>query len=97
MSALTAVLSLYAWGMAAAIVFFLYLIARFFEEKAGQRSYYGLFLVPIVVLVLGALEYALYGQDLVGDMLGDILLFVGGVVLMIAGGNLLRLMVGGRK
>jgi hypothetical protein len=97
MSALTAVMSLYAWGVAAAIVFFLYLIARFFEEKAGQRSYYGLFLVPIVALVLGAFEYALYSKDFVGDFLGDALLFVGGVLLMIAGGNLLRLMVGGRK
>jgi hypothetical protein len=97
MSALTAVINLYAWGVAATIVFFLYLIARFYEEKAGQRSYYGLFLVPIVALVLGALEYALYSKDLVGDILGDTLLFVGGVLLMIAGGNLLRLMVGGRK
>lgn len=97
MSALTAVIELYAWGVAATIVFFLYLIARFFEEKAGQRSYYGLFLIPIVALALGALQYALYGQDLVGDMLGDALFFTGGVLLMIAGGNLLRLMVGGRK
>lgn len=97
MRILVAFIHLYSWCLAAAVVFFLYLIARFFEEKAGQRSYYELFLIPIVAFTLGALEYGLRSRDLVGNSWGDALLFVGGLALVSTGAYLLRLMVGGRK
>lgn len=90
-------ISLYSWIVAAAIVFFLYHIARFFEEKAGQRSYYQVFLIPMIAFVLGALQYMWRSDDFVGDILGDALFFGGGLALVLASGYLLHLMVGRRK
>ena len=97
MRVLVAAIHLYSWGLAAVTTYFLYLIARFFEEKAGQRSYYGVFLVPTMAFIIATLEYALRSNDFVGDIGGDLLFFAGGVILIAAGSYLFRLMVGGRK
>jgi len=97
MRILTAVIYLYSWSLAAVITYFLYLIARFFEGKTGQRSYYGIFLVPTVAFVIAALQYALRSNDFVGDISGDALLFAGGLILISAGSYLLRLMIGGKR
>ncbi len=97
MRILTAAIYLYSWSLAAVITYFLYLIARFFEEKAGQRSYHGIFLIPTIAFVIAALQYALRSDDFVGDISGDALFFAGGLILICAGSYLLRLMVGGRR
>ena len=80
-------LILYAWGAVAVILFFLFVVARFYEQKArqyeleGQRSLYQLFLVPLGCFILGALRYAWLVPRLGGDLVGDFLFLVGGVLL----------------
>jgi hypothetical protein len=78
-------------------VFFLFLIARFYEEKSGRRTFYSLFLIPIVLFAVAAINYAFPEPGLVGDFWGDLLRFVGGVILGGTGLFLLRLMIGGRS
>ncbi|NLS79732.1 MAG: hypothetical protein BWY77_01753 [bacterium ADurb.Bin431] len=97
MSILCAAMNLYSWGLAVVVIIFVYLIGRFFEEKAGQRSHYQAFLVPMVLFLLAALRYVAYAQDFVGDLVGDALLFGGGLALMLSCRHLLALMVGGKK
>jgi hypothetical protein len=88
---------LYTWTIVCILVFFLFLIARFYEEKSGRRTFYSLFLIPIVLFLAAAIKYAFPEPSLVGDFWGDLLRFVGGVILGGAGLFLLRLMIGGRS
>jgi len=91
------VLVTYSWVIIAILLFFLFLIARFYERKAHQRSHYQLFLLPLVLFLLGTLRYdSLSAHDFVGDLLGDSLFFAGGVASAILGYYLLDLMTGGR-
>ncbi len=96
MKILTAAATLYTWVLAAVILTFLYFIGRFFEEKAGQRTYYQGFAIPICLFVLAAARYAIWGKDFVGDIWGDTLAFVGGLTLILLGSHLRRLMIGER-
>jgi len=75
----------------------LFAIARFYEEKSGRRSFYMLFLVPLLLLGIAAIIYAPLSPLIVGNFWGDLLRCLGGVVLGGAGVYLLRLMIGGRS
>ncbi len=97
MKAFLSLIHLYSWALGAAVIFFLFLIAKFYQDKAGQRSYYGAFLLPLVAFVAAALIYAWHGQDLVGNERADLLFFGGGAALLAASSYLRRLMVGGRR
>ena len=77
-------------------MFFLFAIARFYEEKSGRRSFYTLFLIPIGLFGIAAVKYAFSDQGIVGDIWGDSIRFLGGVILGAAGYFLFRLMIGGR-
>jgi len=91
------VLVTYSWVIIAILLFFFFLIARFYERKARQKSHYQLFLLPLVLFLLGILRYDfLFAGNFVGDLLGDTLFFVGGVATGILGYHLLDLMTGGR-
>ena len=91
------VLMTYSWVIIAILLFFFFLIARFYERKAHQKSHYQLFLFPLVLFLLGILRYDfLFAGNFVGDLLGDTLFFVGGVATAILGYHLLDLMTGGR-
>ena len=97
MTSINLVLMTYSWVIIAILLFFLFLIARFYERKAHQRSHYQLFLLPLVLFLLGTLRYDfLFAGDFVGDLLGDTLFFTGGVASAILGYHLLNLMTGGR-
>jgi len=89
-------MTLYSGILAAIVIGFLFFIARFFEEKAGQRTYYAVFVAPVCLFLLAAARYAFGNQDLVGDFWGDALLFGGGVSLVVLVNRLRRLMVGDR-
>jgi len=97
MKVVNSVLIIYAWGIAALLSLTLFLIARFYEEKAGQRSYYQLFIIPSLLFLVGGVRYALIAGDLVGDVAGDVALFLGGVFLSILSYFLFNLMTGGRR
>lgn len=97
MRVLAAIATILNWGIAAVICFFLYLIGRFFEEKAGQRTFYQAFAIPMVFCVVGAVRYVAFGQDFVGDPIGDALLFGAGLALIAMSNYLKHLMVGERE
>jgi hypothetical protein len=86
------------------LIFFLFLIGRFYEIRFGQRSYYQLLLLPLFFFVLSAVWDVFIsndytgnpGLDFVGSFWSDLLLFVGGLGLLILCSSLFRLMMGGR-
>lgn len=91
------ILMTYSWVTIAILLFFLFLIARFYERKAHQKSHYQLFLFPLVLFLLGTLRYDfLFAGNFVGDPFGDTLFFAGGVATTILSYHLLNLMTGGR-
>ncbi|MEJ2557209.1 MAG: hypothetical protein P8186_13455 [Anaerolineae bacterium] len=92
---LSNILTLYTWGGIAVLLFFLFAIARFFERKSSRRSFYPLFLLPVVFFVGGALRYFVVG-DFVGDPWGDVARVIGGALICGLGYFLLNLMTGGR-
>jgi len=101
---LGSILIVYSWFVAAILVFFLFLIARFYELRFGQRSYYQLLLVPLSLFVVAAIWDAFFVNDQTGDPLldfvgaigPDLLLLVGGLLLLILCYSLYRTMMGGR-
>lgn len=101
---LSSALIVYSWIVAAALVFFLFLIGRFYEVRFGGKSYYQLLLLPLSFFVLAAFwdvfgsnEYTgNAGLDFVGAFWSDLLLFLGGVGLIVLCYALFRLMMGGR-
>lgn len=97
-------LIVYSWVVAATLVFFLFLIARFYEMRFGQKSYYQLFLIPFLFFVIGAVADAFIANqytgnpllDFVGHVWSDLLLLAGGVVLIVLCCALSKTMMGGR-
>jgi hypothetical protein len=94
-SLLASILTLYTWGGVSVLLFFLFAIARFFERKSSRRSYYPLFLLPVLLFLGSALRYLIIG-DFVGDLWGDLGRVLGGVLAFGLGYFLLNLMTGGR-
>ena len=89
-------LTLYIWGAVSVLIILLNRIARFYQLTSGRRSYYQLFWVPLACISLGALRYATQGMP-GGDVLGDGLMLIGGVLLIGLGYYLLKLMTGSRS
>jgi hypothetical protein len=94
---ISGILTIYSWGTVCVILYFLFAIARFYEEKSGRRSYYSFFLVPMVLFAIAAAKYTFLAPVIVGDFWGDLLRFMGGIILIGMGAFLLRLMIGGRS
>jgi hypothetical protein len=90
-------LTLYAWIAAVLFMAFLFLIARFYEVKSRERTYFRLFLVPAILFLTAGIRYAFAADSWVGDSAADLLLFFGGISALLLGQNLLRLMTGGRR
>lgn len=89
---------IYTWAVVCILVFFLFAIARFYEQKSGRRSYYQFFIIPIGLFAIAALKYAIPpGRNIIGDFWGDGLRFIAGLILGVAGFLLLKLMMGGRS
>ena len=97
MSTLTKLLTLYIWAGIAALLMLLYHIGHFYQATTGLRSHYRFFLVPIVLFLAGMLRYVMIGTGFAGDVLGDLLFFLGGLSLAVIGYFLLKLMTGGRS
>ena len=97
MTVITSALTLYNWGVVAVLLIFQFLIARFYDKKSGQRTYYALFLVPALLFLVVAARYAFWVGDLAGDVWSDSLLFLGGGILVTLSAFLFRLMMGGER
>lgn len=79
-SALSQLLTLYTWFVLASVLAFLMLIARFYERFSGQRTYFRLFIMPVLLFGAGAVRYASIDQ-VAHDPFGDLLTAAGGVML----------------
>jgi hypothetical protein len=97
MNFLSGILNIYIWGVVCVLLFFLFAIGRFYEQKSGRRSYYPSFFVPIVLFAIAAVRYTFVTPVIVGDLWGDLLRFMGGLIVGGCGLFLLRLMVGSRS
>ena len=89
-------LILYIWGAVGVLIILLNRIARFYQITSGRKTYYQLFWVPFIFICLGALRYATVGL-LTGDVPGDSVMLLGGVLLIGLGYYLLKLMTGSRS
>ena len=90
-------LTIYVWIVAVVIIFFLFLIARFFQRKSGQRSYFELYVVPAVLFLMAGARYLFWGTSYVGDPIADCLLFFAGATTIGLSSYLFILMTGGRR
>ncbi len=69
------------WFAGAGVIYILALIARFYEINSGEKTYYRFFVMPPVVFGAATARYSNLDRW-GGDWLGDLLLFVGGAVLL---------------
>ena len=75
---------LYGWFMLAGLVVFLTLIARFYQRFAGERTYFWLFPIPILLFGLQAVRQTNYPDDPLSDLLAAVagLLLIGMCVFL---------------
>jgi hypothetical protein len=84
-------LSLFSWFALAALLFFMLLIARFYQKFSGERTYFSLFGVVIILFGISTVRYTSLHQ-ISGDLIADMLSFVGGCVLLVLSVQLYRKM-----
>lgn len=85
-------LMLFMWFPLASLLLLLLLIARFFEKFSGQRTYFRLYTLVIVLFGAAMVRYASVDR-ISGDLPGDVLMGTAGVLLALLSLHLLRLMV----
>lgn len=89
------VVTIFIWFGLSALLFLMALIARFYERLSGQRTFYGLFGVPVVAFAIATV--VLTRQDVIaGDAVADLSLTAGGVALSALCLHVYRLMTSGR-
>lgn len=76
------VLALLTWFPLAALIYIMLLIARFYQRFSGRRTYFRAFLIPIVMFGMASVRYA-SSERVTGDWIADLLLIVGGIVLIV--------------
>jgi hypothetical protein len=95
-AAFSQLLLLYTWFVLAAVLFFLLLIARFYQKFSGENTHFRWFILPIVLYGGAAMRYASI-DHIGGDIPGDALLGSAGLVLAFLCIHLYRQMTAGRK
>ena len=90
------ILLLYIWFPLAVVIAILLLIARFYETFSGDRTWYMLYLIPLVLFGVGVVRYASINQ-IAGDAFGDLSMGAAGAVLMVLSLRLYHQMTSGRK
>ncbi|HIE39302.1 MAG TPA: hypothetical protein EYH30_10335 [Anaerolineales bacterium] len=96
MTTATRIIAAVTWAEIGFLIFVLWRIARFYEHSSGRRAYSYLFLPPLLLLPSGAAYYITFDTDFVGCIPADLLLFLGGILLIIATTLLGQIMVGER-
>lgn len=87
---------LVTWFSVAILLFILALIARFYEQFAKKTTYYRWYAVPVLVLGSATARYVSLDQW-GGDIIGDALLFGGGIMLTVLCYHLYRQMTRSRE
>lgn len=75
-------LVLFTWFALIALVILMLLIARFYQNFSGKKTYFQGFLVPLILLGIASVRYTSLDQ-LARDDFADLLLGVGGMMLSI--------------
>ena len=94
MYAVQAILTAYSWVGVGILIMFLWRIAFFYEKTSNRWVGHYLLMIPGLILLAGVVTYLIVGKPLVGDSVGDLLLFVGGLGVAVFGIRLQRLMMG---
>jgi hypothetical protein len=97
MAVITLILVTYSWLIVGALIFFLWRIAYFYEKTSKERVGHPFLIIPTVLLAAGVIWYINAGGRFVGEPVGDLLLFAGGLSLFLFGFRLQELMTGERK
>lgn len=97
MTFVTKLSTIYIWIGIALLLLVINRIARFYELTTGVRSHHRMFIVPTLLFIAGAGRYIFVESGFAGDIIGDVLFFLGGVSLSLTGYYLLKLMTGGRS
>ncbi|MBZ0294727.1 MAG: hypothetical protein K8L99_19345 [Anaerolineae bacterium] len=89
-------LLLYGWFAIAALIAFMLLIARFYQNFSGELTHFRWYTLPLFFYGVAIVRYSSINQAS-GDLLGDLSLGVAGAVLLFLCLHLYRLMTAGRK
>ncbi len=87
-------IAILAWVGVAFLVFLLWRIARFYECSSNRRAYSFLLPISLLLLTAGAAWYIIQAPTFTGVPLADLLLVLGGGVLILATFLLKRIMMG---
>jgi hypothetical protein len=91
------VLALCSWTAIGMLLVFLARIAYFYQKTSGQRVGYYLLLIPALTLAAGAIRYLVFNVEFTAEPVADLLLFGGGLLLILFGMHLQELMTGERR
>lgn len=86
-------IAILAWIGVAFLVFLLWRIARFYERSSNQQAYSFLFPISFLLLTAGAAWYIIAAPTFIGIPQADLLLSIGGGVLILATLLLQRIMM----
>jgi hypothetical protein len=91
------ILAIWSWLVIGVLIAFLWRVAYFYQKTSGQRVGQLLVLVPAVLLAAGSILYLVGDVGFVGNPVADLLLFSGGLSLVVFGVHLRELMTGERQ
>ena len=91
------VLTIWSWAVIGVLLVFLWRIAYFYQKTSGQRVGHYLLVAAALLLVAGAVWYLIFNVGFTGEPLADLLLFGGGLLLIVFGARLQELMTGERR
>lgn len=89
-------LMLYIWFALAGIILILMLIARFYQRTFDEATHFRLFLLPILGFGAAAIRYASIDR-IAGDLVGDVIAALAGLMLIALSLRLYRQMTLHRK
>lgn len=87
-------LSIYAWLVIGALIVFIWHIAGFYEKASGQAVGQRFLILPGLLLAGGVIWYLTQDCDFVGEPVGDVMLFAGGILLFLFAARLQKTMTG---
>jgi hypothetical protein len=96
MLALNQVLLLYTWFALAGVLFFFLLIARLYQQFSGERTFYRLFIAPLILFGLAVVRYNSIDQ-VTHDVPGSALAALAGLLLIGLCARLYHQMTSGRS
>jgi hypothetical protein len=86
------ILTITAWFLAAMLIGFLALIARFYEDLTCERTLYRWFALPVVCFGIGSARYA-FDNAISADFVANALWVAGGIVLVMLAIRLYLMMI----